>query len=264
MIVVATLLCDRKRSSQMVAVPAISRIDASDIPGGLRLYLNIETSLGPDTFRREYAPLFSFLSNGCAIPHDVDIWARQSTWFTPPQWDQDQRRLDPIVLARNQARSYMLHKGATHLLFVDADVIVEPDGLKKLLSLRHPLVGGLVPGRGAHSHLQYFFGFNRDGEHGPTETRMVDGHPGVFEVSHGTMGYCLIERQLVSSLAFRAGVSREDFRTPLSEDPAFASDAFLNGFGRWWIHTEVRAQHWDDPQAPLKANAVASVRSIPI
>ena len=249
MIVVATLLCDRKKSSQLVGIPA-----ASQLEGDIRLYVNIECPHGGDQFKEEYAPLMNFIQSESPVMVDTDVWRWDSTWRQSPQHDQDQRRLHPIVIARNMARAYMLDQGASHILFVDADVIVRPDGLQKLLSLDRPLCGGFVPGRGAHSHVWYVFG----------DPKPVEGHPNVIECVHGTCGYMLVRRDLMSTLAFRAGLSREDMQTPLSEDPAFCSDAFVNGFGRFWIHRDAIAQHWDDPKNPFTGNQASDDYDIPV
>lgn len=193
-VIAATLLCDRKVRSQLVAIPAMLKIEGID-----RLYINIESNLRGQKFEAAYRPLRDFLRAGTSIPVDVDIWSWESTWRQRPTYDQDQRRLDAIVIARNMARAYMLRTDATHLLFIDADVIVSPDGLQKLLALDHPVCGGLVPGRGAHGHAYYVFG----------PRRSVPDHPEVIECSHGTCGYMLIRRDVLSTLAFRFGASRE-------------------------------------------------------
>lgn len=88
-------------------------------------------------------------------------------------------------------------------------------------------------------------------------------HPEVIECSHGTCGYMLIRREVLSTLAFRFGASRETPGKALSEDPAFCSDAFLNGFGRYWVHTGVKAEHWDDPLDPLVTERAAKDQEIP-
>ena len=247
-VVVATLLCDRKVRSQMVAIPSMLNIAGAD-----RLYINIESNFRNREFDAAYRPLRELLAGGVGLPVDVDVWSWRSTWRRRPSYDQDQRRLDGIVTARNMARAYMLRMDATHLLFVDADVVVQPDGLQKLLALDHPLCGGLVPGRGADNDLHYVFG----------DQRPVPEHPDVIECTHGTCGYMLIRRDVLSTLSFRFGASREAPGMALSEDPAFCSDAFLNGFGRYWIHRSVTAEHWDDPEAPLVADATAADQRIP-
>lgn len=247
-VVAATLLCDRKARSQLVAIPHILKIVGLD-----RLYINVESNYRDQAFEAAYQPLTNLLAAGVPLPVDVDVWSWHSSWRKRPAYDQDQRRLDGIVTARNMARAYMLRMDATHLLFIDADVIVYPDGLQKLLALDRAVCGGLVPGRGAHSHVYYVFGPHRS----------VPEHPDVIECTHGTCGYMLVRRDVLSTLAFRFGASREIPGRALSEDPAFCSDAFLNGFGRYWIHKEVKAEHWDDPQHPFVADAAAKNSDIP-
>lgn len=258
MIMIATILADRKQSSQLIGIPAAAKINTFGIPGGVRYYINVETSqigILPIEISQTWEPLFQYLED-CPIDWEVDSWrwrigvnggpsGRREAWRQAPKYDQDQARLAPICVARNMAREYAMATGATHLFFVDADVIVPPDALQKLVDLGHPLVGGWVPGRGAHSRGFYVFGPQR-----PVPSTLC-GAKGVIEVDHGTLGCSLIERRLLSTLSFRSGASREDFKTPLSEDPAYASDAMLNNFGRWWIHTGVRCDHWDDPANPM-------------
>lgn len=247
-VVVATLLCDRKVRSQLVAIPRMLKIVGAD-----RLYINIESNYQDQEFKAAYRPLRELLAAGTPLPVDMDVWSWESTWRKRPSYDQDQLRLDGIVMARNMARAYMLRMDATHLLFIDADVVVEPDGLQKLLALDHAVCGGLVPGRGAHSHRNYVFG----------PQRLVPEHPDVIECTHGTCGYMLLRRDVLSTLAFRFGASRETPGRALSEDPAFCSDAFLNGFGRYWIHRLASAEHWDDPQHAFLADAAARNSEIP-
>ena len=247
-VVAATLLCDRKARSQLVAIPRIL-----GVVGLERLYVNIESSHRGAAFEAAYQPLCDLIAAGTPMPVDMDVWSWDSTWRQRPSYDQDQRRLDGIVMARNMARAYMLRMNATHLLFIDADVLVAPDGLHKLLALDHAVCGGRVPGRGAHGHVYYEFG----------PQRSVPGHPDVIECTHGTCGYMLVRRDVLSTLAFRFGASRETPGKALSEDPAFCSDAFLNGFGRYWIHRGVKAEHWDDPLDPFLEDAAADDSEIP-
>lgn len=298
MIGIATLLCDRKQSSQLIGIPAAMKLDTTGIEGGVRYYVNIESGYCPDDFRRIYEPLLQLIDRSePQIACDVDTWQwrtgrfrkRTAPWRLPPQYDQDQRRLQSICVARNMAREFALATGASHLFFIDADVIVPPDALKRLLALDHPLAGGLVPGRGAHSHVKYVFGIShhryasnnyelapecsickqskRHAIHHNEGARMMPmmlpDHPGVIEVEHGTCGCLLIRRDLLSTLAFRSGLNRIDMKTGISEDPAYAADAFLNGFGRWWIDTNVKCQHWDDPVNPMTEDQVSRDYAIP-
>jgi hypothetical protein len=240
----------------MIALPY-----AFEVEGLTSVYCNIETTLSGPDFNQKYAEMLKFTKQS-PLPFDADIWGWRSTWRKPPEYDQDQRRLYPITIARNMARAYALDQDMDYLLFIDADVIVEPDGLQKLLSLNKPLTGGLVPGRGAHAHtkegrpIYYVFG----AEATPQDPEF----PEAVVCRHGSCGYMLIRRDLFSTLAFRFGASRANPNQPLSEDPAFAEDAQLNGFGPWYIHKEARARHWDDPKNPFTGEQAADDFKIPV
>jgi hypothetical protein len=49
--------------------------------------------------------------------------------------------------ARNKAVWEAVNQGATHLMFIDADIAFPPDGIEKLLSRNKDIVGGLYFGR---------------------------------------------------------------------------------------------------------------------
>jgi hypothetical protein len=178
---------------------------------------------------------------------DCDMWEVASTWQNAPAYDQDQARLEPICIARNMARAYAIATGATHLLFVDADVVVHPDGLERLLALDVPLCGGYVPGRGAHNHTYYVFG----------ERARIDN---LIYCKHGTLGYCLIRRDLFEVLPFRHGPHPlPAYRhVHLSEDPAFAADAEIYYGAEWVIDMNCTAEHIDNPAEPLTLDRAAT------
>lgn len=240
-VVVATLMCDRKRHSEMVGLPAMLRLR-----GDCAFYVNYESTddLAWDASRWALADEFK---GGKGRRIDFERWERMSTWLTRPAYDQDQARLEPICIARNMARGYAIATGATHLLFVDADVVVQPDGLERLLALNVPLCGGYVPGRGAHKHAHYVFG----------ERMRRDN---LIYCKHGTLGYALIRRDLFEVLPFRHGPHPlpEHRGTYLSEDPAFAADAEVYYGAEWVIDINCTAEHVDNPAEPLTLGTAAT------
>lgn len=253
-VVAAILLCDRKAASQMVAIPAVTELKDVD-----EIYINIETYVAGMHFSKLYNKMILFLQNlkienknkgWPPLPTFVDAWSwKSSGWKAMPQFDQDQHRLFGIVTARNMCRTFALEREASHMLFVDADVVPPVDTIPKLLAMKKPLVGGIVPGRGEHSYVKYIFGRQSMSE--ADVTHFGDKADTTIVVRHGTMGLCMIERVLLTSFAFRYGVSREDGTTFLSEDPAFAQDVKLGGFGPWYLNEEVEAAHIDNPKEPL-------------
>lgn len=242
-VVAAMLLCDRKRYCGAESLQAVSRLY------GLRkIYVNIETKFPESELHRDakYSQVLEFARTS-PIPVDIDIWTMQSTWMKPrPSHDQDQYyRLPRIVAGRNQACEWFWSQSeATHLLFIDSDVIPRPDGLQRLLAHKKPLTGGLVHGRGEHSHVRVLFD-------------VLSQQDNLLECRWGSCGYMLIERQVLDVQRFRWGISRAEPGQLRSEDPAFCEDAFLNGFGRYWIDEAVVADHIDDPQSPLVITDVA-------
>lgn len=232
MIIAATLLTDRKPAfpvslEYLVNEPLVERI-----------YVNVETQ-NPDT----YQPVIQFLRDS-GKPFDVDYWWMNSSWAGRPQFDQDNARFMPIATGRNMALDWaivrtMMNQNVSHLLFVDSDVRPHMGGLKYLLDLEKPLVGGYVPGRGAHRDAWYAFGIlSKDGP--------------IIRCEHGTSGYLMIERTIFEVLRFRVGPCVYKREVTLCDDPAYATDAKHYGFtDAWYIDTRALADHVDDPNHPL-------------
>ena len=142
-VVIATIICDRKKASAGINVPSIL---AQDFQQPMRFYLNVEYDdiEGVHTDYRTKI-LEPFESAGWRF--DVDWWSHTSTWWSSPKFDQDQARLHPIVIARNMALDYARAVNANGILFVDSDVILPSNALSLLESNGLPIVGGVVPGR---------------------------------------------------------------------------------------------------------------------
>ena len=236
-IIAAVLLCDKKKASQMVAIPHIANIPRID-----RLYINVQSNYSPEEFKREYAQLINYLETECLKQWDIDVWRNNSSWQEKQRYNQDQKRLIPIASSRNMAIDYaMCHEDCTHLLFVDDDVIIEKNGLDNLLSLNLDICGGLVSGRGAHSNLQYVFGKERE------DSKRIF-------CKHGTCGYMLLSRNIINNLRFRWGISGHI----VAEDPAYCTDAVKLGYNQFVIHKESLGIHVDDPINPLTQEETAN------
>lgn len=210
-LVAATILCDRKADSQLVAVPTVGEMWGVD-----HYYVNWQFD-DPDSYDIPARPLYGYKA---AHPRGqnmtIELWHRSGWKGAAPTFDQDQARLKYIVCARNLAIDFAMDFGAEWLFFVDADVVPEPGGLKLLLESGHKLCGGLVPGRGAHSGARYAFNVERES-------------PSEIICSHGTCGYMLIHRDIFSVLRFRYGPHIKYRQVMLSEDPAYCADAKVLG-----------------------------------
>lgn len=230
MIIAAVMVTDAKLYSFLDCLKALAATPEID-----RIYINIETQ-----FDYLYRDMVRYLMD-CGKPSDWDRWSfASSTWVPERGFDQDNdARLPGIISARNMAVDYAMQQHAEHLLFVDSDVIIRPDGVRRLLRIEKPLVGGNVPGRGAHAHARYIFGHRRQ-----------DGN--IIHCDHGTMGYCLIHQSIFQYVRFRRGPHPHKPETWLSEDPCYEADAERLGLcDGWYIDYSVIAEHRDDPQNPL-------------
>lgn len=234
MILVSTLLCDRKNHFQMNAADTLRKLTYQD----KICYFNIESS-NPDQF---FSQLLDSLPT-LGLPYHVDIWQMVSTWCKKPEFDQDQARLVPIVNARNMTIAAATCLGASHIFQVDSDVIVPPDSIERLLALDHPICGGMVPGRGDHKHVMY--------QSPDVPTHLNDT---VIDVGHGTCGFMLISRDVFTRLRYRVGPSIVSDMW-ISEDPAFCEDAnVLLKKGKMRLDLSLVAQHLDDPTMPFQAS----------
>lgn len=231
-IIAATLLTDRKPAFP-VSLEYLTQEPLID-----KIYLNIET----DNPGRYVSVLQYLEASGKSF--DIDYWQVQGTWRQKPQFDQDGARFAPIAMGRNMALDWaisqtMMNQDVSHLLFVDSDVRPHAGGLQHLLNLNKPITGGLVPGRGAHSHVSYVFG--KKSEEGP-----------VIRCEHGTSGYLLLQRTIFEVERFRAGPCVYKREVVLCDDPAYATDCFQQGLAdAWYIDTRATADHVDDPDHPL-------------
>jgi len=237
MIVAAVICTPSKMYALFDVVDAIQQMPQVD-----RVYINIEGWWDVDAQRVSFLDLFG-KEWGWTKPIDWDRWlVASTTWREETTGDQGMTRIPSIVTARNMCIDYAMLHEADHLLFIDADVIPLPSGLSYLLELDVPLCGGLVPGRGAHSHVNYLFG-------GRTELR-----PNVTECAHGTCGYMLIHKTIFGIQRFRWGPNpKYPDDPPLTEDPAYCYDYTARTSRRFVIHSLARAKHIDDPLNPLTA-----------
>lgn len=229
-VIAATLLCDRKAHDQLTAVPAILAM-----AGVARLYVSVETDGAAD-----FSPLEHYLK-GRSTSSLVERWHREGWEGAFPEGDRDQRRLLGIVTARNMAIDYALWQGADWLLFVDADVVPEPDGLACLLALQKPLCGGYVPGRGEDAALRYVFPAHMAD---PDVGQGVEEQGDVLKCGFGTCGYMLIHWTVFSRLRFRFSPLSRPGVPAMAEDPAFCLDAARLGLAdAFYIDKRATAQH---------------------
>lgn len=129
-----------------------------------------------------------------------------ATWWTGHLDDArtevtTENRLRHITWFQNLATEYAVTCGASHLLFLAADLEPPPDALDKLLEVDHGLVGGEVS--------TYCLS-------GPD----VDGYPFPVQRHMPTAAFVLIAREVFNVLRWRA-----DGEAGMSDDPCYHHDA---------------------------------------
>ena len=239
-IVVATMTCDFKAYSLEQVVKRLVELEA---PAGIEklVYVNIETS--PDNLDAMRG--YEFVRD---LGLSYDVWAQVSSWRAERAGDQDQGyRLPPIVMARNMAREFAILSGAAAIMYVDSDVLVPVNALPALWCVDRPIVGGLVPGRGAHSHVNYL----------GSGKSLEAVSPNLVKTDYATAGFVMIRRAVFQVVPWRWGGTVENPDLPHSEDPLFGYDARRAGFDWWYVRTDVKAEHLDNPDRPLRPDGAA-------
>lgn len=129
-------------------------------------------------------------------------------------------RLAGICAGRNLAHEYAQRdRDISHILFLDTDLQPPVDAIDRLLRLDHPVVGGHVPV------------YCLDGP----RVEEVDGD---VREHWNTAGFLLVARDV-----FRTVRWRWDLEADMTDDPAFAHDVRLLGFGPTWVDHEVIGLH---------------------
>lgn len=249
-ILAATLWCDRKENEANRKTFGQMLNTVSNLSNVNQIYINYETTPKElSKFNSEEKSFHPWWENHLGIPliprktyeygdwkYVTDAWSIVTGWDSRIQYDQDQKRLFKIVIARNMAIDYALTRGYSHILFVDSDVIPNPSGFAYLLKMANEgvnLCGGYVPGRGDHAHVHYVFGHMRG----------IKDEGGMIECDHGSCGYMLISRKVFGQLRFRWGDDRHVPGQMLSEDPAYCYDWYDISGERFLISKNATAQH---------------------
>lgn len=138
-----------------------------------------------------------------------------------------------IAYARNQIVEQALVHGATHVMFIDDDVIVKPDALFRLLAHDKDVVCGLQLTRN-YPHLPLVdFGYRRF---------LKPSDRGLVKILSAGLGICLIKTEVFKAMLkpwFRFGVIRPDH---MDEDTSFFQHLDADGF-EVYLDTDCRVGH---------------------
>lgn len=184
--------------------------------------------------------------------HDATIWT-----FSVDDGEREvssHSRIPAICMGRNLAHEFVVRRREfTHLLLLDSDVQPPPDGLKQLLEVDHPIVGGHVPTycldgpRVRIIHRDNFFTTDS-----PTTAFHKPSRPfplGADVREHwNTAGALLLERDAV--LGLRWGWNPDQGKT---DDPWFQDRAVKLGFGESWVRHDSIWTHHPQSIGPLES-----------
>lgn len=135
-------------------------------------------------------------------------------------------RIRHITTGRNLVHDYAIENDASHILFLDADLMPPENTLPRLLEMQHPIVGGEV---GTYCLS------------GPT----VDKYSYPVQSHMNTAGFLLLDQQVYSRIKWRN-------TKHMTDDPCFHRDAidFL-GF-ETYVRKDVVGQHFPIHIPPIE------------
>lgn len=135
-------------------------------------------------------------------------------------------RLRHICMGRNIVQDYAMTIRASHVLFLDADLMPPPNAIPKLLEMAHPIVGGNV---GTYCLS------------GPK----VDRYPFPVQEHWNTAGFLLIGEPLLTRLRWRWDYA-------MSDDPCYARDA-KDFFGYpTYVRKDIEGRHFPVHVTPIE------------
>jgi hypothetical protein len=137
-------------------------------------------------------------------------------------------RLHHICAGRNLITDYAYGHGASHILYLDADMRPPADALPKLLEMGHPLVGGHVPT------------YNLSGPR-------VQSYPYPVERHMNTAGFLLVAREVYRKIRWRY-----DTDAGMSDDPCYHHDAHTYLGIDTHVRKDVIGRHWPESIPPLE------------
>ena len=100
-----------------------------------------------------------------------------------------------VPRARNGAIAHFMGSDCTHLLFINSDIVFEPDAVLKLLDHDKEIIGGTYPKKYMRLDGSYPFDFTINGT-----IKIINDNPELFKVSNIPSGFCLIKRELIMNL----------------------------------------------------------------
>lgn len=140
-------------------------------------------------------------------------------------------------LASDWAKSY------DYLLFVDSDIVLPKDSLKKMLSVDKDIITGLYIQRIPDTHILEVYMNTANGGTTNIPYELIDGR-GVVEIAACGMGCCLIKSEVFRTVEYPHFYYKSalTMRDTVSEDVYFCNKARHHGF-KVWADESIRCEH---------------------
>lgn len=149
-------------------------------------------------------------------------------------------KMDTVIeKARNELVVSAVEAKATHLMFVDSDMVFPPHAIDQLVDRQKDIVGGLFYGR-MHPKA-HMYRLDKDGNNQEIDIKEAD-KKGMVEVDFMGTGFMLINMRVFEKLEppfFRLSYDYEKFGlkgnglNPIGEDAYFCFTAKQAGFKIW-------------------------------
>lgn len=224
-LVAATTASWLARSDVNLVMRWLENAEAMASYGGVRFFAALESH--PEK-REPLDPLVYRLSE-----LEGEIW-----WFWMDDLEEEAQtnlRTRRVVTGRNLIIEYALHHRATHVLFLDADLIPPADSIPKLLEVDWPIVGGDVPAYCLSGDPV----LNRRVWEGPHRWSISSAYYSFPVEEHwNTAGFLLVRAEVLQHV--RWGWDPMD---GLSDDPWFAREVEEVGFGKTLVRKDVVGDH---------------------
>lgn len=209
--------------------------DKIEVAIGLPVYNTVEYP----TFRSILALLSKAFNDGKFKVHVIDDWGR------------------PVAMARNNIVDQFLKTKATHLLFLDADMVFDANVLERLYSADKDIIGEMYV-RKSFPHLPTPGIKHVTEDNGVMFEVIYDwsGREPLFRVDVLGMGCTMIRREVFEKISFPwfefVQTESGDKVEFIGEDYSFCLDAQDVGFGVWAIkggeigHVGTKMYTYDD------------------
>lgn len=197
-----------------------------------------------------YVPIFTDNPRNYEIIKNYFPDAIISTWWKKELVDKSQ--VVNICIGRNMAVDHAKAIGASHLVFIDTDIIVPSNSISKLVNVNWPLVAGLVFGRiHGDNFVPHIFSWHLDG-YPPGAHYLRDynwaeinagKNFGIIEADGAGIGFSCIAREVFEKQYFRSKKNKYD-PCELDETAYYCIDFTRNTGKRVRVDTSVVAKHF--------------------